>query len=662
MRRVRRVVAALAAVVVVLAAAPAAGHRAQEEPEERETDGTLALASQTSWVTPSGEFAMRIGTEGLNGEDGVELAVTVHQRLTSRSAFALTLEGQALGSPLLRMPQTPLSELGRDPAGAVTVRIPLRDADDPFDGDRLRLTAAGVYPVRVELRGPDGVVDAFTTHLVRVPEAADDAAPLGVALVLPVAAGLSIQPDGAMALPPGFDEVATVIGALERTPDVPLVIDPSPETLDALAADPTGPGGELLAALGASVADRQVLAGSYVPIDIDAFVAAQLVDEAAAQFTRGAEITGDLLGIRPDGRTAISPGRLTPNGLDQLRDLGIDQIVLRESELEPLVRDITLTSPFVVETGEGRRLSAASADAALAAHFEGDDPVLGAHQLLADLSVLFFDAPGVEQRGVVVLPPADWTPSDAFLDVLLEGLSQATLLQPSVLDDLLEDVANATTDDGEALLRALAPAETGSLAASADAIRLVRLRLLGYRSMLPPAGSLYAELEKRLLAAQAADLRPDRRAAYLQGVNRAVDDDIGLIEAPGRQTVTLTAREGVIPLTFRNATGRPVVVTVRLESDKLEFPEGAVRTITLADRSTTVRVEVRARTSGAFPLRVAVSSPRCCLELTRTRFTVRSTAVSGVGVVLSIGAGGFLLVWWASHFRSVRRSRRLVRT
>ena len=31
----------------------------------------------------------------------------------------------------------------------------------------------------------------------------------------------------------------------------------------------------------------------------------------------------------------------------------------------PLVRDITLTSPFVVETGEGRRLSAASADAAL---------------------------------------------------------------------------------------------------------------------------------------------------------------------------------------------------------------------------------------------------------------------------------------------------------
>jgi hypothetical protein len=506
------------------------------------------------------------------------------------------------------------------------------------------------------------VVDAFTTHLVRTPEASDEAAPLGVSVVLPVEAGLSIQPDGEMALPAGFDQVATVIGALERTADVPLVVDPSPETLDALAADPDGPGGELLAALSGSVADRQVLAGSYVPIEIDAFVAAQLSEEAAAQFTRGAEITGDLLGIRPDGRTSISPGNLTPNGLDQLRDLGIDQIVLRESELEPLVRDLTLTSPFVVETGEGRRMSAAAADEALAAHFDRDDPVLGAHQLLADLSVLFFDAPGVERRGVVVLPPIGWRPSDAFLDVLLEALSQATLLEPVVLDDLLADVANATTEDGEVLLRTLVPADPGSLTASADAIRLTRLRLLGYRSMLPPSETVYAELEKRLLAAEAAELSPDRRAAYLQGVNRAIDDDIGLIEAPARQTVTLTAREGVIPLTFRNGTGRPVTVTIRMESDKLEFPEGSTRTIILAERSTTVRVEVRARTSGAFPLRVAVSSPRCCLELTRTRFTVRSTAVSGVGVVLSIGAGGFLLVWWASHFRKVRRSRRLVQT
>jgi hypothetical protein len=364
--------------------------------------------------------------------------------------------------------------------------------------------------------------------------------------------------------------------------------------------------------------------------------------------------------VRPDGRTYISAEPMTAGGLDRLREVGIDQVVFEEAELEPLVRDITLTSPFVVETAEGRRVAAAAADAALSAHFDTDDPVLGAHQLLADLSVLFFDSPGVAQRGVVVLPPADWPPSDAFLDVLLEGLSQATILRPAVLDELLEDVATATTPEGEPLVRALVPVQAGSLSAIADPVRLVRLRMTGYRSMLPPEEEVYPQLEKRLLAAQAAGLSGDRRAAYLQGINRAIDEDIGLIEAPGRQSVTLTAREGVIPLTFRNATGRPVVVTVRLESDKLEFPEGESQTFTLADRSTTARFEVLARTSGAFPLRVTVTSPECCLELTRTRFTVRSTAVSGVGVFLSIGAALFLLVWWLSHFRSVRRSRRLV--
>jgi hypothetical protein len=46
--------------------------------------------------------------------------------------------------------------------------------------------------------------------------------------------------------------------------------------------------------------------------------------------------------------------------------------------------------------------------------------------------------------------------------------------------------------------------------------------------------------------------------------------------------------------------------------------------------------------------------------LERTRFDIRSTAVSGVGVVLSIGAGLFLAIWWARHWRKTRRSRRLV--
>jgi hypothetical protein len=47
-------------------------------------------------------------------------------------------------------------------------------------------------------------------------------------------------------------------------------------------------------------------------------------------------------------------------------------------------------------------------------------------------------------------------------------------------------------------------------------------------------------------------------------------------------------------------------------------------------------------------------------RLSTSRYTVRSTAVSGAGLVLSLGAGAFLVVWWARHWRRTRRSARLV--
>jgi hypothetical protein len=69
---------------------------------------------------------------------------------------------------------------------------------------------------------------------------------------------------------------------------------------------------------------------------------------------------------------------------------------------------------------------------------------------------------------------------------------------------------------------------------------------------------------------------------------------------------------------------------------------------------------VEARASGSFPLRITVTSPDGVLTVTRARVTVRSTFVSGVGVVLSVGALIFLVAWWGLHFRSTRRNRRLV--
>jgi hypothetical protein len=54
---------------------------------------------------------------------------------------------------------------------------------------------------------------------------------------------------------------------------------------------------------------------------------------------------------------------------------------------------------------------------------------------------------------------------------------------------------------------------------------------------------------------------------------------------------------------------------------------------------------------------VTVSSPDDGLALQRSRYTIRSSFVSGVGVFLAVGAGLFLAVWWLTHWRRSRRSR-----
>jgi len=205
---------------------------------------------------------------------------------------------------------------------------------------------------------------------------------------------------------------------------------------------------------------------------------------------------------------------------------------------------------------------------------------------------------------------------------------------------------------------------------SPSAARTARHQLATFRSILDPGNAVYAHLEEQLLVSQSADLRSSRQRAYLSAVEEGVDEQLRRLQTPADRSITLTAREGQIPVTFRNATGYPVHVVVTVRSDKLEFPGGTARSgkppnqvsrrLDLTRRNDTERFSVLARTSGAFPLVVTMQSPDGSLIVGHTRLTVRSTAASGVGLLLSAAAGIFLLVWWGRHALRGRRARRLV--
>jgi hypothetical protein len=271
---------------------------------------------------------------------------------------------------------------------------------------------------------------------------------------------------------------------------------------------------------------------------------------------------------------------------------------------------------------------------------------------------------------VVVATPKTWEPSEAFLDAFLGGLAGHPVLRSVTLDQFFTDVpaeqvaARRGQTDRTLVRRMIAPTVAPTAPALPSAtIRDTRRRIDAFASavdLTDPTGAAVVErMDKTLLAGESSDLRPRDRTRYLEGAAGQLATELQGITMPQNRSITLTAREGEIPVTVTRRLPYPVRAVLRLESDTLDFPQAPSRDLALTRLNTTAQFTVRAQSSGSFPLRVRLESPEGGLVLAESRFTVRSTAISGVGTGLSIGAAVFLLIWWGNHLRG-RRSRRLV--
>lgn len=618
-------------------------------------------------MQPGGAFRLGLHVDGVKDPSAVELVLNTYARLTSRSAFGQTLQDRPVGA-LLDVTSTPLNDLDIDPAGNLTATLQFQDPALPREPGRLLLSQDGVYPLRVELRGRGGgaVLDRFTTHIPFVP--ANRTGPkLDLSWIVPVHAPPSIRPDGTRKLTTGRD-LQTLTQALETT-SVPLVLAPTPETVQALATSSESAAVAALTSLRrAASSHRQVVTGPYVPTSLPQLIAGGLPSEADQEAQQGNERLTQLLKVPVDNTTWVSEEPLDDASMSRLADLGVSQVALPESSLTALQSRLTLAKTYLVNQRQGGAEQAVSIDDGLAGHFRsGGNQVLEAHRFLADLAVLYFDQPGGQQRGVVAFTPRGWHPDKAFLDTVMSGLTDNPIVDPVTLTTLFGNVDKLRGGNGAPLVRRLVGAPR-NVSLPTAATRSARQRLTTFRSIVDDGNPMYTLLDEQLLAANSADLRSSRQRTYVSGVEHTLDHELSRIQTPGG-SIRLTARGGEIPVTFRNGTGYPVHVVVTVRSDKLEFPGGAggdhphneiTRSLDLVRRNETARFAVQTRASGAFPLLVTLQSPDGSLVVSHTQITVRSTAASGVGLLLSAAAGLFLLIWWGRHALHGRRARRLV--
>jgi hypothetical protein len=635
----------------------------------------LWLASQSAWVAPDGPFdlALRIDQAPAGGQVRVEVHDNV--AVQGRIAFDRTIRGEALGPVVAAVPDLPLDALGRTTGGDYAASFPTTSAG-PAPAFGFRLESDGVYPVAVTLLDARGEQRArLVTHLVRLPASTPTAAApsrLAVALVVPLRAAPAFQPDGAVAFAPGDRErLVSTIEVLAERQRVPLTLQPSPESIDALRS--TGDGADVLANLAGALGGRQVLGATYVPIDLGAFAQADATaaadEELARQLDSGRVVLSELLGTRPDYRTLVADPSVSSEVLRRFRAAGVDHVVVPERLLAPVPGSggQPVAERFDVVTDGLLPIPGAAADESISARLvQTDDPVLNAHLLLADLAMIRYFAPSLA-RGVTVIVPDDALATEATMSTLLDALDQRSpspageaIVAPVTLDGLFSVTDELVGPGGER--EYLSPPQ-GSVDDLLRDVAATREVIGPFASMVEggPGINEVILLDRQVLVAEATGTSPERREQFLAHVGLVISEQVDQIVTPEVQNLTLTSRSGRIRILIENRLAYPVQVEVALDSAKLDFPEGEAQRVTLPPQSSTpVEIAVEARASGAFPLDIAVRSPDGRRQLADMRFTVRSTAISGVGLVLSVGAGLFLLIWWARHFRSTRRDHRLV--
>jgi hypothetical protein len=653
----RALTGALVLIACALTTSPTAAQTAAPSNTSAEQADILQLVSQTPVVEPDGDFTMRMHVTGAPA--GAKLQAQVHDRVPTRSDFNASLDGKLLRRVLA---PTIVVDATADASDVVVLTVPTRDVDSLLgqDSAHVRLTE-GVYPVTVTLTSSTGSpLDTFITYLVRMP-VSKQFGPLRVAVVVPLTAPPSLKPDGSVAVDPDVAQrTLSTASVLEAHATIPVTLDATPEVVDTADAATAGE-------LRKASAGRQVPGAPYVDLDVGAWTAAGLDDGLGAELDRGTSTLRSKLGA-VDTTTFVADGNLTTDAANELRYRGVRSFVVPEPALSPIDERLfnrTLTQPFELDRVGAAR--AVMADAGLARHAgETGDAVLDASHLLADLAVLYFDDPP-DVRSAVIAFDATTRLDPRLLDALLTGLSPSVnrILRPITLSTLFTEVPPAgsrgeTNGRGQPLVRSLVTVPSTRLAPFVPRIRDAHADVDAYRGMVTADNPRPDELERRILVAGAASLSDDERDSYIDGVRATVRDEVHKITPPDRQTITFTARDGVVSVTLRNTTGYPVQVRLALEGQKLEFPghDDGIFDVTLAEETTRVSLNVRTRASGDSPLDITVSTPDDRITVGRTRITVRSTAFSGVGIILSVGSGVFLAVWWLRHAVETRRERR----
>lgn len=621
--------------------------------------GGMNFVGLTTWVKPNDEVTLQLRLDDISPES--RLVVNLHGRLPMRARVASTIEGNNLGRVVRQVENSKVTELETDAQGNVSIRFKVRSGVG--DTQAILLTQDGVYPLEIQLRDETGqVTESFVVHFVRLPN--NEVNPLSVVLVQPLRFEPVLDQNGEGHLSSATEAELRLVTELYRAnSDLSVTFQVTPETLVGLRSSNDPDRTELFDELANLLSTNTVTAATFVEVDVDALVQAGLRDGLGSQLALGASTLMTLMGVNNESGTWVADSDLRPAGLDELAKRGVSRLIVSSDSLEGERPEI-LVQPFDLATPSGGRLQALATDEVLQSYLEpGLNPALAAQHFTADMAAIWFERPAYNRAVAVVLPSG--TAGLALLAELLPQFQQTPILSPTDMRGALENADPAAADGidakvenpSERLVLALKDASSSSnLNGFSTSLNQAQSYLASHHLVFGQSALSRLHEEQQIATSMAKSFTPTERQSYLAALVEAARANLELLAVPDAGAVTLASREGVIPLSVFNYSGQPAKVQLSLESDKLVFQDGNVMELTLTDEITALEIPVRARASGAFPMQVRLATPDGEITLGSFRYTVRSTAVSGVGVGIAVAALVTIGFWWRKTTVKARKA------
>lgn len=609
MSRYLRVVAVFALAI----AATVAASVDPSAPAEAQATG-LRLVSQTPYVAADGTFTVQLAWDGAIGPE-----TTVSAKIYGAILDEAAIEAPISGDVLNRFPSPDQPFLLRsafEANGSFAFDIPIRSftAND----DRVLLNDPGVYPVEIEIREVDGPVSTIRTHLIRLPTETAEIVSLPTNLVINVSSA-----DGL--------ELSEVIPILERHPSMPVLVVLEEGVIPQLETDD-----ELKEAFRSALADRPLTAVPDFDLDPSALAEIEQPEIYAAALTSTRKRLDDL-GLNVNESVLPLNANLTGTGARMLSDLGIE-IVMEYS--------LPSTTGGSVQVGEGLRVLTIDQRRTLQLRTSDDnDGVRRAHELLASLAVR-----QSSDRSPIVIGGDELRSVDLnALDVLLNALEQPGLVEAV-------DV-NTATGSGSAIPLRLVERPAQDLLVIEDELNGLLSDMETYRSFYVAGGVSPDQFDQGVVASLARALNQDERAREIGRLRDLLTDQFGVITLLDGQSITLAANTASIPIALNNDGAGTRKVMLRFQSDRIEITDGASQIVEISQGQSTVDINVETNSLGLSPLSIEIWTADGRTQLSATQYRVRSTAIPGLGFLLSGTALGFLIIWWIMSINRARRER-----